>query len=236
VERGEIKAIWIMGTNPVVSLPDSEKTRRALRQCELVVVSDCMERTDTSAFADVLLPVTGWGEKDGTVTNSERRISRQRALRSAPGEARHDWQVICEVAGRLGFGSAFDYAGPADIFREHAALSGFENPSAGNPGSRAFDISGLSNISDREYQELSPIQWPVNADHPTGRARLFTDRTFYTSNGRAQFVAVSPQLPKSQPNKKYPFILNTGRIRDQWHTMTRTGLTPRLLNHIDSPV
>ena len=123
IERGEVKAVWIMATNPVVSLPDADRVRRALARCELVVVSDCIAQTDTTACAHVLLPATGWGEKDGTVTNSERRISRQRAVLPPPGEARHDWRIVCDVAARMGFGHAFDYARAGrDLSRARGAV------------------------------------------------------------------------------------------------------------------
>jgi assimilatory nitrate reductase catalytic subunit len=131
VDNGSIKALWVMATNPAVSLPDSDRVRRALAKCEFLVVSDCMRHTDTTAYAQVLLPAQAWGEKDGTVTNSERRISRQRAFLPVAGAAKPDWWIVSEVARRMGFADAFDYAAAADIFREHAALSGFENAAAG---------------------------------------------------------------------------------------------------------
>ncbi len=230
IERGEVKAVWIMATNPVVSMPDADRVRRALAQCELVVVSDCQSDTDTAACADVLLPATGWSEKDGTVTNSERRISRQRALLAPAGEARPDWWIVTGVARRLGYGDAFAYECAADVFREHARLSGFENQ-----GRRAFDISALATLSDADYDALQPVQWPVNERYPRGRARLFDDGHFYTGDGRARFVAVAPRPPLATPCNDYPVILNTGRIRDQWHTMTRTGKSPRLSQHLDLP-
>ncbi len=230
IERGEIKAVWIMATNPVVSLPDSERIRGALLQCPLVIVSDCIEHTDTTACADVLLPATGWSEKDGTVTNSERRISRQRALLPPAGEARHDWWIMREVAQRLGHGEAFAYQSAADIFREHAALSAFENA-----GTRAFDIGALATLDDAAYEALQPVQWPVTASAPEGTARLFADGRFFTPSGRARFVATTPTLPQQPMAPDTPFQLNTGRLRDQWHTMTRTGRAPRLLAHTEAP-
>ena len=138
VADGRIKAIWIMSTNPLVSMPDADRVRAALDACELVVVSDCLRHTETTRHARVLLPALTWGEKDGTVTNSERRISRQRAFLPAPGSARADWRIICDVAQRMGY-AGFDYANVAEIFREHARLSGFENR-----GTRDFDISALA--------------------------------------------------------------------------------------------
>ncbi|TCK05930.1 nitrate reductase [Marinobacterium mangrovicola] len=230
IERGEIKAVWIMATNPVVSLPRASQVRAALEKCELVIVSECMAKTDTLELADIALPATTWAEKDGTVTNSDRRISRQRGLIPAPGAAKNDWWIICEVAKRLGFAESFTYTGPAAIFREHAALSGFENN-----GRRGFDISGLTEIGDHEYDALKPIQWPVNATAPLGTARLFTDGQFFTPSGKARLLPVEPSLPQQQPDKSYPLVVNTGRIRDQWHTMTRTGRAARLLQHRAEP-
>ncbi|WP_237055303.1 nitrate reductase [Microbulbifer sediminum] len=230
VECGDIKAIWIMATNPAVSMPDAERVTRALRQCPLVVVSDCVDDTDTARCADLLLPATGWAEKDGTVTNSERRISRQRSFLPPPGEARHDWEIICDLAARLGHGDAFSYQHPVEIFREHAGLSGFEND-----GERAFDISGLAGLSQRQYDQLVPVQWPVNSDHPDGTARLFTDRRFFTSSGRARFVAIEPRAPGQRRSESFPLWLNSGRLRDQWHTMTRTARARNLLDHAELP-
>ena len=231
IAAGRIKAVWIMATNPVVSLPRSDRIREALKNCPLVVVSDCVARSDTLDCADILLPATPWGEKDGTVTNSERRISRQRALMPPAGEARPDWEILCDVARKMGFGDAFRFHSPRDVFVEHAALSGFENH-----GRRAFDISGLAGLTEAEYEALPPLQWPVNADHPQGTARLYADRRFHTGSGRACFVPVTASLPANPATVSHPLLLNTGRIRDQWHTMTRTGLVPRLLAHIEGPL
>jgi assimilatory nitrate reductase catalytic subunit len=230
IEEGRIKAVWIMGTNPLVSLPDADRVRAGLARCPLVIVSDIMRDTDTTLMADICLPALGWGEKNGTVTNSERRISRQRSFLPAPGEARPDWWILSQVAQRLGFGDAFSWTHPAEIFREHAELSGFENK-----GSRAFDISGLAQLSNQQWDQLQPIQWPVNAENPQGTAQLFADKRFFHPNGKAQLVAITPQLPTSQPTAAYPLVMNTGRIRDQWHTMTRTGKSPRLMQHISEP-
>lgn len=230
VESGQIKAIWIMATNPVVSLPESERVRETLRRCPLVIVSDCMQETDTTACADVLLPATGWAEKDGTVTNSERCISRQRGFLTPPGQARHDWWTITEVARRLGFAEAFPYRGPADIFREHAALSGYENH-----GSRDFDISALARLSDADYDRLAPIHWPIDPATGQGHKRLFEDGRFFTPTGRARFVAITATGPAIKVSARRPLIMNTGRIRDQWHTMTRTAKASRLMQHIDEP-
>ncbi|ALG67774.1 nitrate reductase [Beggiatoa leptomitoformis] len=233
IEKGDIKAVWIMATNPVVSLPNAERIKTALARCELVIISDCVRNNDTVPYAHILLPAQTWGEKEGTVTNSERRISRQRAFLTAPADAKPDWWIISQVAQHMGYQYGFNYQSPADIFREYAGLSGIENN-----GHRDFDISILSQLSDAEYQTLTPYQWsPRSALQTTAenRPRFFADGRFYTLSGKANFVPVRPIAPKSESNSTFPLILNTGRIRDQWHTMTRTGKTPRLLSHISEP-
>ncbi|MEL7401361.1 MAG: molybdopterin-dependent oxidoreductase, partial [Pseudomonadota bacterium] len=197
--RGEIKFLWIMSTNPMVSMPDTDLIQRALEKVELVVVSDCMADTDTTAMAHVLLPAASWGEKNGTVTNSERCLSRQRGFLPSPGEAKPDWWILTQVAHRLGFGQQFPYQHAHDIFSEHARLSGFENM-----GSRDFDISALAHLSRQQYDALSPIQWPVNSDYPNGRQRFFEDGRFYTDNGKARFIATCCQLPQDIPATEFP--------------------------------
>jgi assimilatory nitrate reductase catalytic subunit len=231
VADGRIKAIWIMGTNPVDSMPDADKVREALRACPFVVVSDAMEKTDTTALAHVLLPARPWGEKDGVVTNSERRISRQRPLRPAAGEAMPDWWIVCRVARAMG-AEGFDYAGPADIFREYAALSGHLND-----GARDFDISACAETSALDYEHLRPFQWPWRRGEERCSApkRFFADGGFYTPDRKARFVPTAYRAPMSAPSAKAPFVLNTGRVRDQWHTMTRTGVAQRLSQHIAEP-
>ena len=229
VDRGAVKAIWIMATNPVVSMPDAERVRRALERCELVVVSDCVRDTDTTRCADILLPAAAWGEKSGTVTNSERRISRQRRFLPVPGDARPDWWIVARVASRMGFGAAFGYESPAAIFREHARLSAFENG-----GARDFDIGGAAELSDAEYDALAPFQWPRPAGATTPK-RPFADGRFFTPSRKAQLVATPPRAPARSPTSDYPLVLNTGRVRDQWHTMTRTGKSPRLSGHHPEP-
>ena len=230
VAAGRVKALWIMGTNPAVSLPDASQVREALAACPFVVVSDCMADTDTMRYAQVRLPALAWGEKSGMVTNSERRISRQRAFLPAPGQARPDWWAVCEVARRMGFAAAFSYRTAADIFREHAALSGYENE-----GERDFDLSAAAQISDQDYEQWQPRQWPLNAAQPEGTARMFTRGRFFTPNGRARFIAVTPRSPVVETDESFPLILNTGRVRDQWHTMTRTGKAARLNEHEPEP-
>ena len=228
---GRIKALWILGTNPADSMPRAARVREALTACPFVVVSDCWP-TDTTRLASVVLPAAGWGEKDGTVTNSERCISRQRAFRQPPGEARPDWWMLCEIARRLGHGRGFRFRGAADIFREHAALSASEND-----GRRVFDIGALAELSDAGYDRLQPVQWPAPAGSAAGTRRLFGDRQpFPTGDGRARFIP-TPYRALAQPaDKAWPLVLNTGRVRDQWHTMTRTGRIPRLMTHTGEPL
>jgi len=230
VSAGQIKAIWIMGTNPAVSMPYAARVRAGLKNCDFVVVSD-VTRTDTTRHADVLLPAAAWGEKDGTVTNSERRISRQRGFGPLPGEARPDWLIVTQVARRMGFAEAFAYDGPGAIFREHAALSGCEND-----GARLFDIGGLKDISDDEYETLSPVIWPVRAGTHEPAGRLLGEGRFPTADGRARFVPVRQEGPALAVTAAHPLVLNTGRLRDQWHTMTRTGQVARLMAHAPEPV
>ena len=233
IHDGRVKAVWIMATNPVVSLPNADRVREALQKCELVVVSDCISDTDTTRLAHVKLPAQGWGEKDGTVTNSERRISRQRRFLPAPAEARADWWMMSEVGRRMGFADAFAFESAASVFREHAALSAFENDDS--HGRRDFDIGGLMYLDDAGYDAMQPVQWPVSAGQVNGRQRFFADGKFFTTDGRARFLPLVARGPVNLPDAEYPLILNTGRIRDQWHTMTRTGLAEKLLAHINEP-
>lgn len=226
---GRVKALWIMGTNPAVSMPDAGRVRTALKYCDFVVVSDVL-RTDTTRYADVFLPAATWGEKSGTVTSSERRISRQRAFLPQPGEARPDWRIICDVASRMGFADAFDYADPAAIFREHAALSAFEND-----GGRLFDIGAFAAISDTGYEDFAPRHWPQR-EAALPAQRLLADGRFPTPDGRARFVAVRQEGIAQPVSAAFPLALNTGRLRDQWHTMTRTGRVPRLMANAPEPV
>ena len=220
-----------MATNPAVSLPDADAARAALGQLDLLVVSENVVSTDSiSRGAHVLLPACAWGEKDGTVTNSERRISRQRAFLPAPGEAKPDWWMVSEVARRMGFADAFPYSSPAEIFAEHAALSAFEND-----GSRDFDIGGLAALSAEDYDTLAPVQWPLAEGDAAGRARFFAEGGFYTADRRARFVVPERPALAEAVSERFPYLLNTGRARDQWHTMTRTGSSPRLGSHRPVP-
>lgn len=231
VHDGRIKALWVMATNPVVSLPDADRVREALDRCELLVVSDLFADTDTAAAAQVVLPALGWGEKDGTVTNSERCLSRQKAFLPPPGAAKPDWWAVCEVARRLGF-EGFDYQGPHQIFDEHARLSAWRNDQHGVQ--RAFHIGGLAGLDTDAYDRLRPCQWPV-LRRGDSTPRLFHDRRFFHADARARLVPTPPRAPANAPDDEFPLVLNTGRIRDQWHTMTRTGRASRLANHLPEP-
>ncbi|WP_114954481.1 nitrate reductase [Sphingosinicella terrae] len=220
VRDGRVRMLWIMATNPAVSLPDAGEVRSALARCPFLVVSDCIAETDTSRFAHVKLPAAAWGEKDGTVTNSERRISRQRPFLSPPGEARPDWWIVAEVARRMGWGDAFAYRGPADIYREHVRLCAYQND-----GQRRLDLGRHAGLSDAGYAAMEPWQWG---------GRPFADGRFPTADGKARLVAMRPARPEA-PLARWPLLLNSGRYRDQWHSMTRTGLSPRLARHRPEP-
>ena len=226
--NGQIKALWIMSTNPAVSMPEADMVKAAIKATPFVAVSDMFPDTDTAKLADVLLPAAGWGEKAGTVTNSDRTISRQRAFLPAPGEARPDWRIISDVAAAMRWREAFDYQGPADIFREHAALSGVAASLGGD-----FEISRLAGISNAEYEALSPVRWPVASSKSGGR--FFGDGQFFTPNKRAKIIAVIPKPLAKALSDERPLRLNTGRVRDHWHTMTRTARSPRLNHHIAEP-
>lgn len=223
IERGEIKALWVMATNPAASLPRASAMRAALSKLELFVVSDNVLANDTiAAKPHVLLPAAAWGEKEGTVTNSERCISRQRAFLPRPGEARPDWRIVADVAACMGFGEAFTYRNAAEVFREHAALSAFEND-----GTRAFNLGAMAGISDEGYDRLEPVQW--------GNPRVFSQGGFSTPDRRARFIAVEPPALRQATSEHFPLRLNTGRLRDQWHSMTRSGASPKLGAHRPEP-
>jgi assimilatory nitrate reductase catalytic subunit len=226
-EDGKIKALWIMGTNPAVSMPDAEAVTRAIRNVDFSVVSEVVEETDTSVLTHVQLPATAWGEKTGTVTNSERRISLQKGFLPDPGMALADWRIISGVAQRMGWATEFNYSSPAEIFREYAALSG----QAAAHG-RDFDISGLADISDADYMDFTPVKWPLKRDQTT-TDRFFANGGFFHADRKARMLPVAPApVVDHAPGT---FQLNTGRIRDQWHTMTRSGKSARLNQHLTEP-
>ena len=234
IAEGKIKAVWIMATNPAASLPNRNKVRKALADCDFVVVSDCIAETDTTKLADVLLPAQGWAEKSGTVTNSERRMSRQRQLIPALGEAKPDWWIMSEVAKKMGFGEQFAYTSEADVFNEYAAMTalGQNEPEC----HRDLDISRLAGLSSEQYHNLAPVQWPA-APGSTAQdeQRFFAEGGFYTPSRKGQFIVTAHRSPQTATSIEYPLILNTGRLRDQWHTMTRTGLSARLNAHKPEP-
>ncbi|WP_170525867.1 nitrate reductase [Ruegeria arenilitoris] len=228
VEDGQIKALWIIHTNPAATMPEADRVSRAIAACSFTVVSDLTLNTDTARLADVVLPAAGWAEKNGTVTNSDRTISRQRAVLQSPGQARPDWDILAEVGRRMGWKTAFDYASPAEIFREYAAMSQI----AAQFG-KDFDISGFSEIDEAGYAELEPTRWPLGRKGAGGR--FFGGGHFFHSDRKARIVPVAHRRPAALPGPKYPFVMNTGRTRDQWHTMTRTGLSARLSAHLAEP-
>ena len=220
---GDVRAVWIVCTNPAASMPDTDVVERALRQAELVIVQDAYHPTETTAFADVLLPAAQWPEKDGVMTSSERRLTYLPKLVEPPGEALPDAEIFTRVAGLMGWKRAFAYGGAADIFDEYAALT------RGQP----CDCSG---VSHGRLRVDGPLQWPVpHATHP-GTERLYTDGRFPTASGRARFVAVRPVEPAEPPDGAFPLTLSTGRVRDHWHTLTRTGQAPALRSRTPEPI
>ncbi|MEJ1172579.1 nitrate reductase [Variovorax sp. CCNWLW235] len=225
---GEIRALWIACTNPAQSMPDQATVRRALERAEFVVVQEAFSTTSTCAFADLLLPATTWGEKEGTVTNSERRISRVRPAVTAPGEARHDWSIAVDFAHRLEqrlgrTDTLFPYASAEQVWNEHREST----------RGRDLDITGLSYAM---LETAGPQQWPLKEGETTGRARLYEDGVFPTPDGRARFADTVYKPVAEAREARYPFSLNTGRLRDQWHGMSRTGTVGRLFGHVAEPV
>ena len=229
---GNVRMVWIACTNPAHSLPNQAQVRAGLARAELVVLQEAYTDTETAAYANVVLPATTWGEKDGTATNSERRISRVRSAVAAPGEARADWHIAVEFARRLEtrlqptyltrYGTRFAYTSAAEIFAEHAATT----------RGRDLDITGLSHaVLDRS----GPQQWPFAEGSNIGTARLYRDGVYPTVDGRAHFAAVAYAPVAEQTDARYPLRLNTGRLRDQWHGMSRTGTVAQLFQHAGQP-
>ena len=219
---GEVRAVWILGTNPAASMPDTDLVERALRQADLVIVQDAYHPTETTRFADVLLPAAQWPEKDGVMTNSERRLTYLPRLVPPPGEALPDAEIITRIAAAMGFQASFAYENAAEIFGEFAALT------AGRP----CDYSGLSHSRLR----AGSLQWPVPTPEHPGTARLYVDGAFPTADGRARFLAVAHGELAEPPDHAFPLILTTGRVRDHWHTLTRTGQAPALRARTPEPV
>jgi assimilatory nitrate reductase catalytic subunit len=230
IREGKIKALWIACTNPAQSMPQLSHVHEALRMCEFVVLQEAFANTDTAPFADVLLPATTWGEKSGTVTNSERRITRVRAAVKAPGETRDDWEIGVRFAERLGAAlndtrapRLFPYTDPEQIFNEHREST----------RGRDLDITGMT------YDMLEgqgPQQWPLPEGAASGRLRLYEDGVFPTENGRARFANTKHRNTAEDIDARFPIHLNTGRLRDQWHGMSRTGTVARLYNHVPEPL
>jgi assimilatory nitrate reductase catalytic subunit len=229
VGSGKIKALWIACTNPAQSLPDQTAVRAALEACPFVVLQEAFRTTETARFADLLLPAASWGEKDGTVTNSERRISHVRRAIVAPGEARPDWAITVDFAQRLekrlrpDATSLFAFETPAQVFDEYKQLT----------RGRDLDLSGISHAL---LDQIGPQQWPFPAGASAGTARLYLDGVFPTVSGRAQFVADPYRAAKEQRDARFPLTLITGRLRDQWHGMSRTGTAAQLFGHVSEAV
>ncbi len=213
LETGRLKAIWIAGTNPLATMPNSNQIRRALQRAELVVVQDCYHPTETSRLAHVLLPAAMSVEVEGTMTNSERCITLLRPCVAPPGDARPDWEIAARFAGLMGFEEQFSYTSASDIFEEYKRC-----------GSRYIPLEGIS------YRRLQrhAVQWPCPTPASHGTARRYRDRKFHTPSGRARFHAVEFSPPADAPNARYPLALTTGRIASQWHTRTKTGHVARL--------
>ena len=222
IEEGKLKALWVICTNPAVSLPHLHKVKEALKKIPFLMVSEISNRSDTLQYADLILPAAGWLEKEGTMTNSERRISYLPRAVTPPGEALADVEIICRFAQKLGFKKQFSYKNNEEIFNEHKELTKGTN----------IDITGLS------YQRLKKqsIQWPCPDEKSNGTVRLFEDKQFFTPDKKAQLFAIQYQESREKTSPKFPFILTTGRLRDQWHTMTRTGKVQKLNLHSPRPL
>lgn len=228
LKSGKIRAVWIACTNPAHSLPHQSAVRAALQAADYVVVQEAFAHTDTAAYADLLLPASAWGEKHGTVSNSERRISHVRGAVAPPGEARHDWQIVVDFAHRLGRRLGVDgerlfpYADPESIFNEHREST----------RGRDLDITGLSYAV---LDQAGPQQWPYPTGAAGGKIRLYEDGVFPTPDGKARFVPVDHAPTAEQTDAATPISLLSGRLRDHWHGMSRTGTVPRLFNLDDEP-
>ncbi len=244
---GKVKAIWIVATNPVVSLPEADKFRQALAACDLVIVSECSKDSDTLRCADIVLPAQSWSEKSGTVTNSERRISRQRSLVTGVGDSKPDWWIFSQVAKRMGF-KGFDYTEPSEIFLEHAALTSHEN----NKYPRQLDLMAELEKHNQPYDSMRPLQWGgqyidvIAPDFKHVKPKLVAITPPQQAGDLNRFSAINDNdKTKSKAEKQtkqnnlglgltqnvddgLKLRLITGRLRDQWHTMTRTALAPKL--------
>ncbi|WP_405297021.1 molybdopterin-dependent oxidoreductase [Algibacter sp. Ld11] len=223
LDSGKLKAVWIACTNPLVSMPNTHKIESAMKKAKFVVVQEISHKSDTVEYADLVLPAAGWLEKEGTMTNSERRISYLPKEIDAPGEARPDVEIFCDFAQRMGF-RGFNFNNTSEIYDEYASMTKGTN----------IDVSYLN--YDRLKNE-GTFQWPVPEYRHKGTPRLFEDKKFYTPSQKAIFNLPSTiENTSVQPNGEYPLILTTGRVRDQWHTMTKTGKVSRLKTHYPTPV
>ena len=221
LEDGRVKVVWIVATNPVVSQPDAARFAAALRRAELVVVQDAYHPTETSALAHLVLPASQWAEKEGTQTNSERRVSLMRRIVNPPGEALPDWQIFARVGRALGHRDQFAWTSAAAVFDEYVATT----------DGRLCDQTGLSH---RRLADEGPIQWPVPARGPAGDGhagteRLYASRRFATPDGRARLTPTPHAEPVDAPDDEFPLVLTSGRVAHQWHTMTRTAKAKDLL-------
>lgn len=212
---GQVKAVWILCTNPMASMPEPDLVEKALRQAELVVVQDAYHPTDTTPYADILLPAAQWPEKEGVMTNSERRVSYFPRITAPPGEALPDWEIGARFARALGFAAAFSYRSAGEVFDEFARCT----------RGRPCDYSGLTHARLKE----GPVQWPCPAEGHAGTERLYWEGRFPTQDGRARFIPVEHQEPHETPDDEFPLTLTTGRLKNQWHTMTKTGKVESLL-------
>ena len=226
---GNIKAIWIVATNPVVSLPEADKFKKALAECDLVIVSESSKDSDTIRCADIVLPAQGWSEKSGSVTNSERRISRQRSLMPAVGESKPDWWIFAQVAKRMGF-KGFEYNDPSEIFLEHAALTSYQQHNY----PRQLDLLAEIAAHGQPYESMQPLQWGgkhidvVHANFKHKAPSLIAITPPKQAGAVNKFLSADGVHIVPSDNTSLPLRLITGRLRDQWHTMTRTALAPKL--------
>jgi ferredoxin-nitrate reductase len=226
---GRVRAVLVAATNPIVSLPDGERAREALGRAELLVVQDCHHPTETSALAHVVLPAAAWPEKQGSMTNSERRVGLVRRLLDPPGEARADWEIYAGLARALGFGAAFAWSSAAEVYDEWAACT----------ARRPCDVTGVSHARLRLE---GSVQWPapardvqVGGPAADGTVRLYADRRPPTPDRRSRFAPTPHAAPADTPDDTFPIMLTTGRVPDQWHTMSRTGKSARLRAAADKP-
>ncbi len=222
LESGDVKLIWVAATNPVVSMPDIDRTKAAFRKSPFTVYQDAYFPTEMSAYAHVLLPASQFSEKTGVMVNSERRVTVCQAFRAPPGEARPDWEIFAEVGRRLGFTDQFPYGNSAEVYAEFVQIT----------QDRPCDQSGLSH---RLLQTDGPKQWPYPKGKTVSSARLYTDLQFHTADGRAKFAALHSRGLAEPPDDRYPFVLTNGRLYGHWHTQSRTGRIPKLVKMHPEP-